>query len=113
MEKLETKYSLVAGVVLGNMWGGGTGCYESRTIHDATDKSALMGQIQDMLEDGTLDGGGGFESLIGAVVEIWTEERIMIDGKVFTTTDGELVFFGSLNHYQKQALMDVFNNRML
>jgi hypothetical protein len=57
--------------------------------------------------DGRLDSGMGFESLIGAMLEINEVTTIIIKGKIFKNEKFEHVFIGKLTEKQKDFL---FNN---
>lgn len=93
---MEKKKSYKAtGFVLGNLWGGGQGAY--RTIElEADTKEALMEKAKVALDDGSIDSGMGFESLVGAVLDITEstmveiEDEIYINEKYIFDTVGEL-----------------------
>lgn len=93
---MEKKKSYKAtGFVLGNLWGGGQGAY--RTIElEADTKESLMEKAKVALDDGTIDSGMGFESLVGAVLDITEstmveiEDEIYINEKYIFDTVGEL-----------------------
>lgn len=93
---MEKKKSYKAtGFVLGNLWGGGQGAY--RTIElEADTKESLMEKAKVALDDGSIDSGMGFESLVGAVLDITEstmveiEDEIYINEKYIFDTVGEL-----------------------
>jgi hypothetical protein len=80
---MEKKKSYKAtGFVLGNLWGGGQGAY--RTIElEADTKEALMDKAKVALDDGSIDSGMGFESLVGAVLDITETTTVEIEDEIF------------------------------
>ena len=70
------------GYVLGNCWGGGKCAYRAAKLI-SEDKESLINVARKRLEDGSLDSGMGFESLIAAVIEIEEEITTVILGDVF------------------------------
>jgi len=80
---MEKKKSYKAtGFVLGNLWGGGQGAY--RTIEfEADTKEELMDKAKVALEDGSIDSGMGFESLVGAVLDITETTTVEIEDEIF------------------------------
>jgi len=93
------------GQVLGNYWGGGRGAYPTIKFK-ANTKEELTKQINKALKDGSMDSGMGYESLIGAVLDITTTTSVEIDGKTFTNEESELETFGSLTDEQVDFLVD-------
>lgn len=75
------------GYVVGNLWGGGQAKYPSRTFLGRTKRTTLYNEIKAALEDGSLDGGMGFESLISATMEIVCRRTICIDTKFYVNTN--------------------------
>jgi hypothetical protein len=92
------------GIVLGNFWGGGSGSYPARPLNDTT-LEGLMKQANDGL-DGSLDSGMGYESLIGAMLNITTKTEMMFEDKLFTNKETETVFIGELTEAQQDFLME-------
>ena len=93
---MEKKKSYKAtGFVLGNLWGGGQGAYPTIEL-EADTKEALMEKAKVALDDGSIDSGMGFESLVGAVLDITEitlveiEDEIYINEKYIFDTVGEL-----------------------
>ena len=93
------------GIVLGNYWGGGQGGYQARSI-EAKTKKELLKKANQMLTDGSLDSGMGYESLIGARLDITKVTSINIDGKVFLNHEHETEFIGDLTDEQINFLID-------
>lgn len=91
------------GSVLGNMWGGGSGSYPTKTI-TADTFGGLISKATEMLNDGSLDSGMGFESLIGGKLHITKTTTIVVDGKEFTNEGYSERFIGTLKASQKLFL---------
>lgn len=94
------------GIVLGNLWGGGQGGYRAKILQADT-KEALIEEAKIKLADGSLDGGMGFESLIGAKLSIKKITTIIVDGKEFTNKEYITEFIGNLNEEQIMFLEEV------
>jgi hypothetical protein len=105
---MKTTYK-ATGLVLGNYWGGGKGSYEARPLRN-DDREALLKEAHELLKTGGLDNGMGYESLIGALLDIETITFAEIDGKTFTHADNELVFIGDLTEEQQEFLERVYFN---
>lgn len=96
------------GVVLGNLWGGGKGSYPARQLTSETLED-LIKQANKGL-DGSLDGGMGFESLIGAVLFVTKTTTIMVNEKPFSNKEYlSPVFVGSLTDEEKEFLFEQSN----
>ena len=96
------------GFVFGNYWGGGRGAYPSRKL-TANTKEELLEQANSGL-DGSLDGGMGYESLLGALLDITTITTQIIDGKTFYHKENELEFIGDLTDDDEEFLIDCYYN---
>ena len=99
-EKFESR-----GLVLGNLFMGGEGAYKAKTLK-ANTKAELIKQATEMLNDGSLDGGMGFDGLIGAMLEIKTIETVEVNGKLFTHEEVEDEFIGDLSEAQQDFLSE-------
>ena len=97
-EKFESR-----GLVLGNLWDGGSGAYPATKLK-ANTREELIKQANEMLADGSLDSGMGFESLKGALLEIKTIETVEVNGKSFTHEEVEEEFIGDLSEVQQDFL---------
>lgn len=108
---MEDKIKYIAeGFVLGNYWGGGTGSYPTIKF-EADTKEELLEKADKALEDGSIDSGMGYESLISAILGITKITTIEVDGKIFTNKETEEEFIGELNDQQADFLMEcLFNN---
>lgn len=93
------------GIVLGNYWGGGSGGYKAETL-TANSLTELEQQILAGIKDGSLDSGMGYESLIGAVMDIETIDTREIDGKIFVAIEQETNCYGDLSEEQQDFLID-------
>ncbi len=101
-----TKYYKIKGFVYGNYWGGGKGSYRSESYQgDNLDK--LMKEIKGDLKTGVLDSGMGYESLIGAILEIETIETIKHNGKEYSNSEFEIEFMGDLTLEEEESLKEV------
>lgn len=93
------------GYVYGKYWGGGEGAYPS-TVISADTKKELIETAKKGL-DGSLDGGMGYEKLIGAILLIEKITTIEVDGETYEKKDSEIVFIGELTQQQKHFLNKV------
>ena len=96
------------GYVYGFLWGGGKGAYPARKLQ-ADNKADLLNQANEGL-NGSLDSGMGYESLIGALLEITTITTVEIEGKPFTNEERDIEFIGKLSDKDKDFLMDIYYN---
>ena len=94
------------GAVIGNHWGGGRGIYPSANL-SANTIEELMEEANRRLKDGSLDGGMGFESLIGAILNIEEITTIILDEKEFTHSEYYTHLIGDLTCEEQDALLDV------
>lgn len=60
------------GVVYGNYWGGGKGCYKaaSQCFQEKKDLDNFLTKVQEMKDLGSLDGGMGYEKVIAVSYNI-------------------------------------------
>jgi len=93
------------GIVFGNYWGGGRGSYAAIKL-SANTKEELLEQANKGLDDGSLDAGMGYESLIGALLNITKITTIIIKGKSFVNEESELEFIGDLTEQQQDFLLE-------
>lgn len=104
---METKVKFRSkGVVYGKYWGSGKGSYPARKL-EANTKEELMKQANDGL-DGSLDSGMGYESLIGAFIQIQKETTIIVDDKPYINFEYECEFIGKLTDEEKEILEDAY-----
>ena len=100
------RYS-ATGLVLGNLWGGGQGGYSAKSLTAYSTKEELIKDATAMLNDGSLDSGMGFESLIGARLTISKRTTLVIDGKNFVHSEMETEFIGDLKENEIDFLENV------
>ena len=93
------------GLVHGNYWGGGKGAYKAEKL-SADTKEELIEKATKMLDDGSLDSGMGYESLIGALLNITKTTTIIHDGKPFSNEETESEFIGDLTEEQQDFLIE-------
>ena len=92
------------GLVYGKFWGGGEGSYPARKLKASTRKE-LIEKAKEGL-NGSLDAGMGFESLIGAVLNITKTTFIIVKGRLFNNTEYQTIFIGKLTRKQKNHLLE-------
>lgn len=97
------------GLVLGNYWGGGSGSYNSKPLTAQT-KVELLEMANKALNDGSLDSGMGYESLIGGILEITKITTKIIDGKEFINEEHEIEFIGTLKENEEDFLENCWYN---
>jgi len=102
-----TKTFKTTGIVLGNCWGGGNAAYAANNLKGET-KESIIEQATKGLEDGSLDAGMGFESLVGALICIETIETIEVDGKEFSRSEFETIHVGELTESEQDFLDEVW-----
>ena len=99
------------GYVLGNYWGGGKGSFSAKKLVAYCSEEALLADAEKMLKDGSLDAGMGYESLIGARIEVTHKKTMVIDGEVWVYERSVGHFVGDLTEEQQDFLDEVtFNN---
>ena len=101
---MQKKY-IARGLVWGNYWGSGRGGYKSETI-EAKTMETLLKKANKMLADGSLDSGMGYESLVGAMLEIEEIETIKKADKEYQRSEYLLETIGELNEKEEEFLME-------
>lgn len=108
MKKLEIKKTYHStGFVLGNYWGGGQGSYPC-TYFESDNLDDLIEQNKLALQNGKLDSGMGYESLIGAKLIITTVSTIIYEGILYTNYETDEQFIGELTDKQIDFLLDCY-----
>ena len=103
---METKITYKAkGFVLGNYWGGGTGAYPIIEL-TADTKDELLEKAKVALEDGSIDSGMGYESLIGAILDITVTTSIELEGDNYFNEKFEFDTVGELTDEQYEFLQE-------
>ena len=95
------------GFVWGNLWDYSQGGYEAKRL-TASSMKEIVDKAKAMLQDGSLDGGMGYESLIGAVLLITKTEKITINKKVFTHESYQFRIIGKLSPKIVRHLKNAF-----
>jgi hypothetical protein len=107
---METKVRFIAtGFVLGYLWLGDKGAYGARSL-SADTREEIISQAEKGIEDGSLDGGMGFQSLLGALLHITTITTVTIDGKEFENRETEAEIIGELSDKDEDFLNEVAYN---
>lgn len=108
MEQFKTKVKYRAsGYIMGNLWSGGKGIYPAKTV-EAENEEELKDIINGMIEDKTLDSGMGFESLVGAGLNITKIEKIKVNDRWYTHKyKPEFNLFGNMTMQDESEVMDV------
>lgn len=101
------------GFVYGKLWGGGEGAYPAVELRDYTSFSKLLKDARLRLSDGSLDSGMGYEKLLGALLTIKTEEKVVIGDKTYTHTDYDGVMIGTLDCSQAGLLEEMIMSNEL
>lgn len=102
--KITKKFYSTKGVVYGRTWNFTDGGYATRSTGEFSTKEEVIAKLNEMLEDGSIDSGFGFESLYGAYCSIVEESSAIIDGDVYVNRNIENVVIGTL---PKWASIDV------
>jgi hypothetical protein len=104
---MEKKKSYKAtGFVLGNYWGGGTGAYPTIKF-EADTKEELMEKAKVALDDGSIDSGMGYESLIGAILDITEITSVEIEGETFINKKYIFDTVGELTNEEYEFLQEL------
>lgn len=103
---MEKKITYTAkGTVLGNLWGGGKGAYPT-TVITGDSMEEVIEKAEKALNDGSLDSGMGYESLIGAVLDVEVKTRINIEDKPFFNREWEQITVGKVDEMDYDFLND-------
>lgn len=94
---------IATGLVLGNLWGGGSGLYDMDVL-EAETKEELLQKANDGLKDGSLDGGMGFQSLRGAVLDITIETTIVFEDEDYINEKYQFDSVGNLSEIELQNI---------
>lgn len=84
---------IAKGLVLGNYWGGGSGTYSTIKFHADTMED-LESKIEKAFDDGSIDSGMGYESLIGAVLNVEEIDTKIIDDKEYKHSEYDTLYVG-------------------
>lgn len=92
------------GIVWGNCWGGGKCGYAAHKIIGET-LEAVEVEAKKRLENGSLDGGMGFESLYAATLNVKVETIKHIDGKDYIHTSYDKLFLGDTTENEEEYFL--------
>ena len=96
------------GLVSGISWAGGRGSYPARQLHAETLEDLVKQAIDGL--NGSLDSGMGYESLIGAMLDITKTTTIIVNVKPFCNEENlEPGFIGELTDEVKEVLFEQAN----
>ena len=90
------------GLVYGSLWGGGKGTYPAINLEGKTKKELIEKAVKGL--DGSLDGGMGFEKLIGALLLVKKTTTVVLEGKNFINEEFEEEFIGDLTEEEQNFL---------
>ena len=103
MQKTQELYA--KGYCYGNYWGGGRGAYSS-IVFQAETEEELRTKITKAIDDGSIDSGMGYESMLGAIMAIKTWTTVTIDGEQYTNTKTDIQLFGNLSEEDQEFLIN-------
>ncbi len=103
------KYSST-GYVWGHYWGGGQGGYKAAPLFDFDSEEDLIKRAEEMLKEGSLDGGMGYEALTGALLTIKELDIIYVNGKDYTHEEEKIVIIGKLSKDSQDILLNAVAN---
>ena len=101
------------GYCWGKYWGGGEGGYEA-THYEADSLEALKEMINVGIDDGSIDGGMGFEQMLGARMSLrsvtWVEiaDSNGFDGEYQKVEHFADETFGNLSDEAEECLTNIF-----
>lgn len=101
-EKIEF---IAKGLVYGNTWGGGKCGYQSKELK-ANTREELLQQATKGIENGSLDSGMGYESIIGAALVITKITIVTIKGKNYKNKESEIALIGNLTEEEQDLLIN-------
>jgi len=109
---IETKF-YAEGYCWGKYWGGGEGGYEA-TQYEAKTMQELEEMINSGIKDGSIDGGMGFEQMLGARMSLRSVTHIEIkdsngfDGEYQKVEHFADKSFGDLSDEAEECLTNIF-----
>lgn len=104
----ETQTFKATGIVLGNLWMGGTGSYPAKPL-EGYSRENIIDQVKTLLDrtsPATLTGTGDFDGEIGVILNIETTTHIEYNGKDFYAKESEILTIGDLTDEQDEYLSD-------
>ena len=95
------------GYLVGNLWGGGEGSYPTREFKGKSLRN-LEKEVKRAIKDGSIDSGFGFESIKGAVMNIYkVYERNLGNEKMEIPKYWDSRVYGNLNSKEVGFLMKI------
>lgn len=104
---MKTKNYEITGWVYGNYWGGGKGAYPAEKIYSNTLEEGIE-KAKQMLDNGSLDSGMGYESLLAARLDIKETTKIKIDEQEFSHEEHDQIFIGNENLSEEEVDFLIF-----
>ena len=95
------------GIVVGRSWYGKRGYYDARPIAADT-KEELYSRVWEAIEDGSIDGGFGFQEVLGAILWVNCQTTIEVDGVSYYRNDGDYEVFGDINEEDIKFFLEGF-----
>ena len=93
------------GLCYGSYWGSGEGAYQAKKYHADTIEK-LEKDIQQGINNGSIDGGMGYEKVIGAYMAIETIKIKNIKGVEFKNSTINYELYGDLTEDQQEFLLN-------
>lgn len=99
----EDSYYSAYGNVIGLTWDFTEGAYAAKR-YTARTREELMQQINEDFKSGALDGGFGFQKLIGAEMQIVKSCLLRINGLQYEAEDDEIVEIGHIPEWYRDQV---------
>ena len=84
------------GLVCGIDWNNDETIYPTIEYSSRSRLEDLEDQINKGIEDGSIDGGMGYQKIIGALMTVTTIRTIILDGKYYTNSEDQVRAYGNL-----------------
>ena len=105
----EKKEWRAEGLCYGKYWGGGEGSFEATKYSCYTSEEELVDTIVSDIDNGNIDSGMGYESMLGAVMRVTRTITLDFKGKIFINEESKVAIFGDLTEEQSDFLLEVYN----
>jgi len=110
IKKSTKTFDLIDGIVLGNYWGGGSGSYKMKEVFNISDLDNFIKEYSDLNKLSELDAGMGFESMIGAIVNVMEKDTILVENTNITLSQSlGINKIGELTEEDFNFLLDLYN----
>ena len=80
-----------------------------KKLKKETVEEKLLNKALEMLKDGSLDGGMGYENLIGARLDLVKHTILTVNGKEYENEEYSREYIGDLTAKQKHFLGSIYN----